>query len=169
MDQASSLLLGSLIRDRSVAALATLHDGLPAASMIPYAVDAADGRLRFITHVSRLSAHTRDMLESPAVCLLITAAESATTMPQSLPRVSIPATATFVDPNHADHANLSGRYLEKFPSTADFFQLGDFSIVALEPASARFIAGFGRAMTLSPAQLLAAVRGSPPPAGRGIA
>jgi putative heme iron utilization protein len=160
MDQASSLLLGRIIRDRSVAALATIHDGLPSASMIPYAVDVADGRIRFVTHVSRLSAHTRDMLESPVVCLLITAAESAAMMPQSLPRVSIAATAAFVDATHPDHAGLKACYLGKFPDTADFFQLGDFSIVALEPSSARFIAGFGRAMTLGPHQLLAAVGGT---------
>lgn len=159
MDQASSLLLGRIIRDGNVAALATIHDGLPSASMIPYAVDVESDRLRFVTHVSRLSAHTRDMLESPAVCLLITAAESAATMPQSLPRVSIPATANFVDAAHPDHAELKACYLGKFPATADFFQLGDFSIVVIEPTSARFIAGFGRAMSLAPHQLLAACAG----------
>ncbi|MFM8890553.1 MAG: pyridoxamine 5'-phosphate oxidase family protein, partial [Planctomycetia bacterium] len=77
MDEAASLLLGRLILDRSVAAVATLHDGAPSASMIPLAPwcgPTGEG-LRFITHVSRLSAHTRDMLDSPRVCLLITAEE----------------------------------------------------------------------------------------------
>jgi len=160
MDQASSALLASLLHGRSVAAIATLHDGLPSASMIPFAVEAdVGGRLRLVTHVSRLSAHTRDMLETPDVCLLITAPESPGTMPQALPRVSIPARASFVDPLHDDHAELRRIYVEKFPSAADLFQLGDFSIVVLEPTSARFVAGFARAMTLTPAQLHAAVRG----------
>ncbi|NDC62681.1 MAG: hypothetical protein EBZ59_01525 [Planctomycetia bacterium] len=165
MDQASTLLLGSLIHGRAVATIATLHAGLPSASMIPFATDVGEGaggeqgRLRFVTHVSRLAAHTRDMLESPEVCLLITAPESPGTMPQALPRVSIPARATFVDPLHADHAVLRRIYLDKFPEAVDLFQLGDFSIVSLEPTSARFVAGFGRAMTLTPAQVSAAVRG----------
>ncbi len=166
MDSATSHLLGELVRGRSVAALATLHVGLPYASMVPYAVwrDPAGGRLLFVTHVSRLSAHTRDMVESPQVCLLITAPEAGTdgepTPPQALPRVSIPALAAFIDREHPDHGPLAKAYLEKFPFAADWFQLGDFSIVAFAPSGpARFIAGFARAMTVSTAQLEAAVAG----------
>ena len=166
MDPAASRLLGELILSRSVASLATLHDGLPFASMVPYAIwnDAAGERLLFVTHVSRLSAHTRDMLESPRVCLLIMAAEAEATSdsdpvpPQALPRVSIPAVAEFIDRDHPDHAGLARAYLTKFPSAADWFQLGDFSIVAFTPSgSARFVAGFARAMTVSAVQLEAAV------------
>ena len=64
MDPAASRLLGELILSQSVASLATLHDGLPFASMVPYAIwnDSSDERLRLVTHVSRLSSHTRDML-----------------------------------------------------------------------------------------------------------
>ena len=164
MDPAASHLLGELIRGRSVASLATLHEGLPFASMVPYAVwhDAMGERLLFVTHVSRLSAHTRDMLETPQVCLLITAPETGEDLesvpPQALPRVSIPAVASFIDREHADYRPLARAYLEKFPFAAEWFQLGDFSIVAFTPSgSARFIAGFARAMTVSAAQLHAAV------------
>ena len=151
MDPAASHLLGELIRGRAVAALATLHEGLPFASMVPYAIwhDPVGERLLFVTHVSRLSAHTRDMLESPQVCLLITAPEAVLDggpPPQALPRVSIPAVASFVDREHPDHGPLARAYLERFPFAADWFQLGDFSIVAFTPSgSARFIAEIGRA------------------------
>ena len=164
MDPAASHLLGELIRGGSVASLATLHDGLPFASMVPYAAwhDAAGERLLFVTHVSRLSSHTRDMLETPQVCLLITASESAVESeplpPQALPRVSIPAVASFIDREHADYRELARAYLEKFPFAADWFQLGDFSIVAFTPSTAaRFVAGFARAMTVSTTHLQAAV------------
>ncbi len=167
MDSDTALLLAALIRGRSVAALATLHDGRPFASMIPYAVhaDREAARIRFVTHVSRLSAHTRDMLAAPETCLLITAPEMPvdpagglpTVPPQALPRVSLPCIATFIDPGHPDYTTLRAAYLGRFPHAADYFQLGDFSIVSLEPTSARFIAGFARALTLSPAQVAAAV------------
>jgi putative heme iron utilization protein len=161
MDPDVSRLLGDVIRGQSVAALATLHDGGPFASMIPFATwtDAHGERLRLVTHVSRLSAHTRDMLESPRVCLLIMAPQdvAADVVPQALPRVSIPAVATFVDPRHPDHDPLARAYLGKFPHAADWFQLGDFSIVAFEPEPARFVAGFARALNVSVAQLAAAV------------
>jgi len=173
MDQPTSLLLGSLILDRPVASLATTHEGKPFASMIPYAVlglrrplqpdpaaDPAGPGVVFVTHVSRLSAHTRDMLASPDVCLLIMAADPAgddPAPPQSLPRVSVPAVATFIGPEHEAYAACRDAYLTKFPFAADWFQLGDFSLVVFTPTSARLIAGFARAMTLSPRQLHAAV------------
>ena len=157
MDQASAHLLGDLIRGRSVASLATLYEGRPFASMIPYAVIAANGELRLITHVSRLSAHTRDMLDSPEVCLMITAAESAAIPPQAIPRASIPAVAEFIAPEHGDYAACKRAYLGKFPFATEWFALADFSIVAFTPQSVRFIAGFARALNVSLAQLRDAV------------
>lgn len=157
--ESSTHVLHDLLVHRPVAALATLHEGRPFASMIPFAAHVASGRLRLVTHVSGLSAHTRDMLAAPEVCLLITAADSPEVMPQALPRVSIPAVAEFIPPAHPDHAVLRAAYLAKFPHAAEFFMLGDFSLVALEPTSARLIAGFARAQTLAPDALAAAVGG----------
>jgi putative heme iron utilization protein len=161
MSDASINVLHDLLTHRPVAALATLHEGLPFASMIPFAARVAAGRLRLVTHVSGLSAHTRDMLAAPDVCLLITAADSPDVMPQALPRVSIPAVAEFIPPEHPDHEPLKAAYLGKFPHAADFFVLGDFSLVALEPTSARLIAGFARALTVSPDALAAAATATP--------
>jgi len=48
-------------------------------------------------------------------------------------------------------------YLVKFPDAAPLFQLGDFSIVAFVPATARLVAGFARAVTLPPEALATAV------------
>lgn len=173
VDHDTSLLLGRLVLGRSVASLATLHDGRPFASMIPYAVlvtgndpgpaaadGSAAGSVVFVSHVSRLSAHTRDMLSTPEVCLMVMGPESVAGQgppPQAIPRVSLPARATFVDPAHPAHDTLARVYLARFPQAAEWFHLGDFSIVAFEPTSARLVAGFARATTLSPAQLHAAV------------
>ena len=68
--------------------------------------------------------------------------------------------AEFVPAEHPDYEPLRAAYLERFPHAADYFLLGDFSLVALAPQSARFIAGFARASTLSPADLAAAVAGA---------
>ena len=157
MPESTSQILRALLLDRSVASLATLHDGLPAVSMIPFAVDVAGDTCRLVTHVSGLAAHTRDMHVCPEVCLLVTAPETTGTMPQALARVSLPAVATFVALDHPDHAALQTAYLAKFPEAAELFALADFSIVALTPTSARLVAGFARAMTLTPAALAAAL------------
>jgi hypothetical protein len=101
IDHDTSLLLGKLVLGRSVASLATLHEGRPFASMIPYVVlvsgrdpdadeDAGDaGSLVLVSHVSRLSPHTRDMLATPEVCLLVTApvpTDPSGPPPQALPQ-----------------------------------------------------------------------------------
>jgi hypothetical protein len=131
IDHDTSLLLGRLVLGHSVASLATLHDGRPFASMIPYAVlvtgrdphaddDGGDnaGSVVFVSHVSRLSAHTRDMLATPEVCLLVTAPESTDSSgppPQALPRVSLPAQATFIDAAHPAYEALKQAYLGRSP------------------------------------------------------
>jgi putative heme iron utilization protein len=157
LDPDSARLLRSLVHGRAVGSLATLHEGRPFASMIPFAAWRDAGRLRLITHVSRLSAHTRDMLDSPEVCLMITAAESAAIPPQAIPRASIPAVAEFIAPEHGDYAACKRAYLGKFPFATEWFALADFSIVAFTPQSVRFIAGFARALNVSLAQLRDAV------------
>ena len=127
--------------------------------MIPYTtvITGAPPRLRFVTHVSGLSAHTRDMRAEPRVCLLVMAAESGDIPPQAMPRVSLPCVAEFVPSGHADHDLLRDAYLARFPHAADYFALGDFSLVALVPQSARLIAGFARATTVSAVDLAAAL------------
>jgi hypothetical protein len=157
LDQATADLLRALLLGRGVAALATLHDGRPFASMVPFATTVHGGQLRLVVHVSGLASHTRDMRANPEVCLLITALESTGAPPQALPRVSIPAVAEFLPPDTPEHAAIKAAYLEKFPEAEPLFGFADFALVALVPTSARLVAGFARAMTLSAETLLAAL------------
>lgn len=154
-------LLRALLTGRSVGSLATLHDGRPFASMVPFTATTVGGRLRLVVHVSGLAARTRDMRSVPEVCLMVMAPEMDDVPPQALPRVSISGRAVFVPGDHPEHGVLKAAYLARFPEAADLFQLGDFSIVALEPESARFVAGFARAMTLSSESLTAAMAPEP--------
>ena len=161
LDPSLTTLLRALLIGRGVACLATLHDGRPFASMVPFAATTAGDRLRLVVHVSGLATHTRDMRSSSDVCLMMMAPETDEVPPQALPRVSISGQAEFIAKEHPEHAMLKAAYLGKFPEAADLFQLGDFSIVAVEPTSARFVAGFARAMTLSAESLTAAFHESP--------
>jgi hypothetical protein len=161
LDPELTLLLRALVLGRGAGCLATLHDGKPFASMVPFAATTAGGRLRLVVHVSGLATHTRDMRSTPDVCLMMMAPESEAVPPQALPRVSITGRAAFIGTDDPEHGVLAAAYLGKFPEAADLFQFADFSIVAIEPASARFVAGFARAMTLTPESLTAAVAGGP--------
>jgi heme iron utilization protein len=149
-------LLRDLVRQRRTGSLGTLHNGEPSVSMVPFAVT---GDSRFILHVSGLAAHTRDMLSHPRVSLMITAAEDEATMPQALPRMTVDGVARQVTGDAADYAESREAYLGRFPQSEPMFGLGDFSLFAIEPASIRLIAGFAQAWTLTPDDLVRALRG----------
>lgn len=71
MNPASAQTLRQLLRTQEVAALGTLHEGRPYVSMVPFAT--LSGGTGFVVHVSQLAAHTKDMLRSPPVSLLVVA------------------------------------------------------------------------------------------------
>ena len=63
--------LRELLRTQQVAGLGTLHQDQPYVSMVPFAL--LPGGSGFVIHVSQLAAHTKDMLSSPQVSLLVVA------------------------------------------------------------------------------------------------
>jgi heme iron utilization protein len=146
VDSDTARSLRRLLDTRPVGALGTLHRGEPAVSMVPFVLPAAGTRL-FI-HVSTLAPHTRDMQDHARVSLLVMAEPSADLSPLALPRVALQADALALPRDGADYDAARAIYLERFPDAAPMFELGDFSIVALQPVSARLVAGFGRATSM---------------------
>jgi predicted FMN-binding regulatory protein PaiB len=59
MDASTRASLRSLLTTQPVGALATLHRGEPALSMVPFVLPA--GAAHFVIHVSALATHTADM------------------------------------------------------------------------------------------------------------
>lgn len=139
--------LAQLLRQRSTAALGTLRDGAPCVSMVPYAI-AADGS-GFIVHVSKLAAHTKDMLADVRVSLLVAEAEGDGKSSLALERVSVQGLARRIPSSAPDVSRLRAAYLARFPESAQMFGFADFSIFLIRPGSARFVAGFGQAHSLS--------------------
>ena len=147
MDDDTARMLRRLLEQRPVAALGTLHRGEPAVSMVPFVLPR--GGTQLIIHVSALATHTRDMQEHPRVSLLVMAEPDDATPPQALPRVALQADAATLPREGAGYEAARAAYLARFPEAAPMFELGDFSIVALQPVSARLVAGFGRAHSLA--------------------
>jgi putative heme iron utilization protein len=116
--------------------------------MAPYTL-LSDGSA-FIIHVSRLAAHTRDMLAEPRVSLLIAAAEGAGLSPLALPRMTVLGIARPLPGDSAEYTTAQGAYLARFPDAAPIFGLGDFTLFAITPSSVRWVAGFAQARTLTP-------------------
>jgi heme iron utilization protein len=147
MNAGSSERLVQLLRQRLTAALGTLRDGTPFVSMVPYAL-AADGS-GFVVHVSKLAAHTKDMLTDTRVSLLIAEAEGGGKSPLALARVSLQGTARRMPSGSPDLSGCRAAYLARFPEAAQMFDFADFTIFLIRPVSVRFVAGFGEAHSLS--------------------
>lgn len=146
MNAELSAQLAQLVRERRTAALGTLREAAPCVSMVPYAL-TADGA-GFIVHVSRLAAHTRDMLADARVSLLVAEAEGAKS-PLGLMRVSVQGLARRIPSGSPDLPELKRTYLARFADAEPMFGFSDFSIFLIRPEAARFVAGFGEAHTLS--------------------
>jgi len=150
MDASENLALRSLLASQPVASLSTLHKGEPAISMVPFAM-LPDGR-GFVVHVSQLATHTRDMRSDPAVGLMVMAPPGTADSPLALARVSIQGRARPCVPESPEYGPARGCYLAKLPQSEALFSFSDFSLFVIEVRSARFVAGFGRAMSMTARQ-----------------
>jgi heme iron utilization protein len=158
MDPQSADKIRSLLEQR-IAALGTLNNGEPYVSMVPFAL--APGSVDFVIHVSRLAAHTKDMLENPRVSLLVIAPLLSGVPTQATARMTIQADAEQLGEGARGLAAAKEAYLARFPESAMMFELSDFSLFALRPRSIRFVGGFAQAKTLTPEGLARIVGETP--------
>jgi len=157
MDATQADAFRRLLTGQPVAALATLHQGRPAISMVPFALlGAGDG---FVIHVSRLATHTRNMSDNPAVALLVTGTLADAETPLALPRASIQGRARHCGPESPDYGPARSAYLTRRPEAEELFAFADFSLFIIEPESVRYVAGFGAAVSLSSGRMQALLSG----------
>jgi len=157
LDERTLLELRALLSASSVASLATLHDGAPAVSLTPWA-PAADGSA-ILVHVSRLAQHTGDMLADRRVAVMVAEPESEGKLAQALPRVMLHGVARELDRESDEYEAGKAAYLSRHPRSEMTFGLGDFSLVAIDPRTVRFVAGFGRAFDVELEELASALQG----------
>jgi len=139
-------LLAAVIRNHRWAALATRGAAGPEASWVAYAVEADFSC--FLLHLSRLAAHTRNLLQDPRACLAISEQERPGSDPQLLGRVMIQGQVEVIPRGTADYAAAARRYQERLPESASLFDFGDFMLFRLKPEQLRFVGGFASSCTL---------------------
>ncbi|MEZ5064048.1 MAG: pyridoxamine 5'-phosphate oxidase family protein [bacterium] len=146
--------LRGLLAAQPIAALGTLHGGAPYVSMTPFATVPGRG---FAIHVSGLAAHTKDMLENPAVSLLVIQWPNPAVSPQAAARCTIRGTARRCGESDPDHAAARRAYLARFPDTEPMFGFGDFSLFLIAPEAGRLVGGFAQARSLRGEEVLEAL------------
>ena len=143
-------LARSLLRRSRQGALATLMAGSgdPYCSLVNVA-SHADGSP--ILLISRLALHTRNILGDARVSLMLD--ERVAGDPLEGARIMLAGHAEQAA-GPEDEAICRRRYLNVHPSAEAFVEFKDFSFFRIKPSGAHLVAGFGRIVDLTPAQLL---------------
>jgi putative heme iron utilization protein len=134
-----------LLRGARAASLATVKNGKPHAALVTFAA-ATD--LSLLLLLSRLSEHTRHVLENPN-CALLVVGQPVEINPQTAPRVSFAAEAEQIE-----DARLKARFLAIHPYAALYADFADFSLWRLTPVEALWVGGFGQARRLRAKDLM---------------
>jgi putative heme iron utilization protein len=129
--------------------------------MTSYAL-APDGAALYV-HLSQMALHTRALLTEPRAALVVSAPDPGDGDPQTLPRLSLSGVALALVPETPEYEAGRAAYVGRFPAAEERFALADFVLFRFEPAEARWVGGFARALRMSGAQLAEALA----EAGRG--
>ena len=112
----------------------------------------------FVIHVSRLAAHTKDMLDDPRVSLLVMQPEGEGVPAQALARVTILGEARELEKTSQEASACREVYLARFPEAEPLTAFADFSFFAIRPSGARYVAGFAQAMSITAETLVKTLR-----------
>ena len=146
MDDDARRFLKHLLTAQRVAALGTRHREDPQVTMVPFVLDMeAPEAPTLLIHVSGLATHTRDLQVHPTVSLMVMDTLVDPEAAQALGRVTVQGDARFLERGTEEDDRARAAYLARFPSAEITFGLADFSMVRIQPHSARLVAGFGRA------------------------
>jgi putative heme iron utilization protein len=142
-----------LLRTAIKGALATIDQrmGHPFASLVLLATDPDGSPLLLL---SKLALHTQNLAKDPRAGVLIDGTAGLGD-PLTGGRVTISGEA-----RPTSKASSKARFLARHPSAAGYADFPDFAMFRLEVAAGHYIGGFGRIVSLSPAELLTDVAGA---------
>ena len=141
-------LVRRLLTDCRVLSLGVLIDGKPHVGLLPF-VTATDYRSALI-HASQLARHSRGLQPGSPFSALIHASDEQQNDALQVPRVTISGTVQLVAQADADFESSRQAFIDRFPSSAQTFHLGDFNLYRLHFEWGRLVSGFARAISLSP-------------------
>ncbi|HEX8418325.1 MAG TPA: DUF2470 domain-containing protein [Methylobacterium sp.] len=135
-----------LLRSIRSGALATLDadDGTPFASLVTMATDVDGTPLMLL---SRLSAHTRNLLADPRASLLFSVGGKGD--PLAHPRLTVTGRV-----GKTEEPRARARFLARHPKAKLYADFPDFGFFALTPSAGHLNGGFAKAATLTAAELL---------------
>lgn len=150
--------LKALLAGTRILALGVLVADRPYVGQVPFATWRRRGSL--LIHVSALARHSRGLDDGARWSGLVSAArgpradvDGAAEDPFRVPRVSLEGEVSRLRPTSREYAEAKEVYLDRLPSGAGHFALGDFSLIELGVTKGRLVAGFGSTFNLTAAHL----------------
>ena len=118
--------------------------------MVAYALATVADKTCLVLHLSRLAAHTRYLIDSPQVSLVISEADTFATKPvakdpQSLVRITLNGNCTVTSSDAPEYSAMKENYILRLPDARQLFSFSDFQLIRLMPEKGRYVGGFGRA------------------------
>lgn len=152
-DKEARSLARSLMDNARFGALAVIDPdtGDPAVTRIAVACDPGGTPM---TLISDLSSHTKALRSEPRASLLL-GEPGERGDPLTHPRITLAATAEFIDRADAEHQALRDHWVTLRPKSGLYVDFADFHFVRLIPRSAALNGGFGKAFSLTPEDLAA--------------
>ena len=149
-DNAARGLARDLMQEARFAALAvTDATGCPSVSRVAFGLSPAGAP---ISLVSTLSAHTEALIARPD-CALLVGAPSDKGDPLTHPRLTLQGQAEILPNDTSAHKEMAAHYLRVHPKAKLYVGFGDFHFLQFTITRAFLNGGFGKAFTLSPADL----------------
>ena len=145
-DAAPRAALAALRERMRTVQLATLgEDGYPHVGYTPHLFDGPD----ILIFVSRLAAHTRDLLERPRAAVMLIADEADSRQIFARTRVSYRCEAEPIAADDPAREPLLDAFEQRHGKMIGLVrQLPDFVLFRLRPVSGQFVMGFGKAYRL---------------------
>jgi putative heme iron utilization protein len=140
--------LRQLLAAERVLSLGVLRDGNPYVGLLPYVI-ARDFSCAFV-HASRLALHSAGLVEGARFSVMIHGPVSSDSDPLQIQRVTLDGSIGQIARDSRDYVVVRGMYIERFPTSARTFELGDFSLYRLRFDGGRYVGGFARARSLGP-------------------
>jgi len=117
--------------------------GKPEASYAPAIVDDARN---FYVHVSELSTHTGNLMETAKASVLVIEDEGEAEIIFARKRVTFACSAIHIERHNEEWESVIAQFEEKFGKMMGFLKtMEDFHLFRLEPSDARLVLGFGKA------------------------
>ena len=135
---------------KTVLIASTSANNAPEASYAPYA--ELEGK--YYIFISELAAHTQNLLQTKICSLLFIEDEDKTNNLFARKRVSLHCQAEELTRNSATSEKVLALFHERFGKFMQLLQtLPDFHLFCLTPSSGNYVAGFGKAYSLSGSDL----------------